>query len=119
MSLILACMLLVAYDGDTPRCDGQLLRDMGSGAPFISGFDTPELSQPKCQQELELARAAKARYQELLDTGVTVLDSGERDRYGRPLVSVRLRDGRFAGDILIAEGHARPWFPNVEHDWCG
>lgn len=117
MTLILACAFLIAYDGDTPRCDGILLRDMGSGVPFVSGFDTPELARPKCQQERELAYAAKARYQELLDLGVTVYDSGKRDKYGRPLVSVRLHDGRFAGDILIAEGHAVPW-PN-EKDWCG
>ncbi len=116
MTLILACLALLAVDGDTLRCDGINMRDMGSGSPGVSGFDAPELTKPKCQQELELARAAKARYQELLDSGVTVYDSGKRDRYGRPLVSVLLKDGRYAGDVLIAEGHAVPW-PN-EMDWC-
>lgn len=95
------------------------MRDMGSGAPFVSGYDTPELRQPKCQQELELARAAKARMQELLDLpGTYVVASGKKS-WGRPLVWVRLADGTAAGDVLISEGHAVLWSPEYEADWCG
>jgi endonuclease YncB( thermonuclease family) len=119
VSLILACAMLLAVDGDTIKCDGVNMRDMGPGAPFVSGYDTPELTRPKCQQELELGRAAKARMQELLDQpGVRVVDSGKRDRYGRPLVWVRLGSGRTAGEVLIREGLAVRWTPDYEARWC-
>ncbi len=120
-AVLLMCASLVAVDGDSVKCDGVNMRAMGPGAPHVSGFDTPEMNRPKCQQELELARAAKARMQELLETsGVKVWDSGEIDtpRYKRPLVWVELPDGRTAGEILIAEGHARIWTPGYKADWC-
>jgi endonuclease YncB( thermonuclease family) len=115
------CASLVAYDGDSIYCDGVLMRAMGDGAPQVSGFDTPEINRPKCQQELELARAAKGRMQELLDTpGVKVFDSGEIDnpRYKRPLVWIVLPDGRTAGSILIEEELAAVWTPGYRADWC-
>lgn len=66
--ILLICAVLLAVDGDTIKCDGVNMRDMGDGQPFVSGYDTPEIFRPKCQQELELGRAAKARMQELLET---------------------------------------------------
>ncbi|RYD46621.1 MAG: thermonuclease family protein, partial [Verrucomicrobiaceae bacterium] len=93
---LLVCAALLAVDGDTIKCDGVNMRDMGDGKPFVSGYDTAEISKPKCQEELELGRAATAAMSELLP-GASVYDSGKRDRYGRPLVSVRLSDGRSVG----------------------
>lgn len=116
--IILACAVLAAVDGDTVKCDGVNMRIMGDGAPYESGIDTPEL-RGKCQQEVELARAAKGRLEELLETsGAQVIDSGERDRWKRPLVWVRMPDGRTAGAILLEEGHARIWTPGYQADWC-
>ena len=37
------CLTLMAVDGDTVKCNEQNLRDMGDGAPFVSGFDAPEI----------------------------------------------------------------------------
>ncbi|WP_297833934.1 thermonuclease family protein [uncultured Roseibium sp.] len=119
ISTILNCSQLLAVDGDTIKCDGENMRDMGDGKPFVSGYDTPEIRRPKCQQELELARAAKARMQELLMTpGVQVRDYGKTDRYKRPLVWVILSNGRSDGSVLIAEGLARVWMPGYEAYWC-
>ncbi len=116
---LLTCSTLTAVDGDTIKCDGVNMRAMGDGAPNSSGFDTPEIYSPKCQQELELGRAAKVRMQELLDqAGVKVKDSGERDRYERPLVWVVLPNGPTAGSVLVSEGHARVWRPGYRADWC-
>ena len=42
---IITCAALMAVDGDTIKCDGQNMRPMGDGAPYVSGFDTPELSR--------------------------------------------------------------------------
>lgn len=114
---LLVCVSLLAVDGDTIKCDGVNMRDMGDGAPNVSGYDTPETYKPKCQEELELGRAAKAAMAGMLE-GAQVYDSGKRDRYKRPLVSVRLPDGRAIGSVLIEEGLAARWTPGYDPQWC-
>lgn len=47
-----------------------------------------------------------------------VIDSGEVDTYGRPLLWVQLEDGRSAGSVLMAEGLAVEWRPGKSVDWC-
>lgn len=57
--------------------------------------------------------------QELLSQpGVKVFDSGEQDRYERPLVWVVLPDGKRAGSVLISEGLAKVWTPGYVAEWC-
>lgn len=116
----LACLELYATDGDSITCDGTNMRDMGDGAPDVSGYDTPEIFKPKCEQELALGQIAMARMNQLLaNKGVKVIDSGEFDRFDRPLVWVKLADGRSIGSILIKEGLARRWTPDYKPAWCG
>lgn len=77
---LLSCSSLIAVDGDSNGCDGVSMRDMGDGAPFVSGYDTPEIWSNQCLQELELARKAKARMAEALATpGVQVFRSKSTD----------------------------------------
>mgnify|MGYP003642134196 CR=1 FL=1 len=93
---LMTCAVLLAVDGDTVKCDGQNLRPMGDGAPFVSGFDAPEIGRfADCPEEHRL------------------------DRFGRPLVALRLPDGRTLGSILIAEGLAVEWTPDYRARWCG
>lgn len=67
MSGLVICGSLTAVDGDTVRCDGQLMRLLGEGVPYISGIDTPEIGiHVKCLKERKLALIAKGRLQELL-----------------------------------------------------
>lgn len=117
---LMVCVALSAVDGDTVKCDGQNLRDMGDGAPFESGYDTPEVGRnAECTQEAAMGERAKSRMAELLQTpGLTVEDSGEVDRFGRPLVVLRLPDGRSIGSLLIAERLAVEWRPGKDFDWC-
>lgn len=119
---LILCASLTAVDGDTVRCDGELLRPMGNGAPFVSGFDAPELFGPKdCPEELPLARAARDRMAEFLTVeGLTIEDSGEVDatQTHRPLVVLRLPDGSTVGQRLVEEGHARIWSPGYVATWC-
>lgn len=115
----LQCHSLSAVDGDTIKCDGQNMRDMGDGAPFVSGYDTPETHHAKCDHELALGRQATARLKQLLRApGIAVVASGQVDRYDRPLVWVLLPDGRSVGSVLIAEGLARRWTPHYRAAWC-
>jgi micrococcal nuclease len=78
-----------------PIGDGVNLSDMDEGAPNVSGYDAAEVRNALCQDELELGRAATARMAELLETeGLQIIHSGQRDRYGRPLVSALLSEAR-------------------------
>ena len=93
--------------------------DHGPGSPNKSGVDAPEIGNAKCAKERLLGEQAKIRLDELLrQPGTRIDDSGVRDRYGRPLVWVRLRNGRTAGETLLAEGYASRWQPGRRIDWC-
>lgn len=121
MGALILCASLAAVDGDTVRCDGRLMRAIGDGSPFVSGFDTPEIGgRARCAAERTAGIAARDRMAELISTpGLTIEDSGAVDRYGRALVALRLPDGRTIGSVLIAEGLARVWVPGYRADWCG
>jgi micrococcal nuclease len=43
-------------------------------------------------------------------------DSRRRDRYGRTLATTSVND-RDAGEVMIAEGLARPW-DSKRQSWC-
>ena len=110
---LILCATLTAVDGDTLRCDGELLRILGDGAPYVSGVDAPETRGNDCRAEAMLGQLAKNRLQELIETpGLEVQDSGEHDPFDRRLVRLRLPDGRTAGQILIEEGLAVEWTPD-------
>jgi micrococcal nuclease len=96
------------------------MRHIGDGAPFVSGYDTPEIRNSKCAVEKALGQQAKKRMAQLLNIpGLKIYDSGEDDgRYRRPLVWVVLPDGRSVGSVLIGEGLARRWTPEYEANWC-
>jgi len=114
------CADLRIVDGDTIKCDGQHMRLLGDGEPFVSGVDAPETgSQAKCEQEKMLGQAAKKRLQQLIKTpGLRIENSQSVDRSGRPLVRLRLPDGRTAETIMIQEGYAVVWTPGYERIWC-
>jgi endonuclease YncB( thermonuclease family) len=117
----IACADLRVVDGDTIKCDGQNMRLLGDGEPFVSGIDAPETSRAKCDQERKLGNEAKQRLSQLLKTpGIKIEDSGARDttQQKRPLVRLRLPDGRFAETIMIQEGYAVVWTPGYKRMWC-
>ena len=120
---VISCLQLSAVDGDTIKCDGQNMRLIGDGVPFKTGIDTPETGgRAKCERERMLGNEAKTRLAELLrDPGVRIEDTGFRDKTSsrRPLVRVRLSDGRLAENVLLTEGYAVIWRPKVKRPWCG
>nr|WP_221960717.1 hypothetical protein [Rhizobium laguerreae] len=44
---LIICASLSVVDGDTAKCDGQNMRLLGEGVPFVSGIDTPEIGARK------------------------------------------------------------------------
>ncbi|MBX3531224.1 MAG: thermonuclease family protein [Rhizobiaceae bacterium] len=116
---VIACISLVAIDGDSISCDGVAMQDVGPGEPNVSGYAAPDLVLPACAREELWGSQAKVILQDLLDApGTVVEDSGERDRYGLPLVRVKLADGRTAGEELIRLRYAVAWKPGETFAWC-
>lgn len=97
-----------AVDGDTLRCGAERVR--------LVGLDTPEM-QGRCPAESRLARRAQARLAALAADGVTLQPEG-RDRYDRLLAVVRDRAGRDLASIMIREGLARPYGGGRRAGWC-
>jgi endonuclease YncB( thermonuclease family) len=119
---LIICASLTVVDGDTVNCDGQNMRLLGEGVPFVSGIDTPEIgSHAKCIKERKLALIAKGRLKELLaEKGLRVMFSGTVDRTQthRPLVNIYRANGDEIGKTLLQEGFARTWSPKRRNDWC-
>ncbi|MEM8725991.1 MAG: thermonuclease family protein [Pseudomonadota bacterium] len=99
-------------DGDTIWYRGDTIR--------IADIDTPEISNPRCDNEARLGQRATSKLQGLLNEAPFSLEplaSGPgQDRYGRTL-RVVTRDGESLGSVLVSAGLAERWGgPRV--DWC-
>ena len=91
----------------TRHTDGDTLWLSGIGKVRLIGVDTPEVyGQVEC-----FGRRASAFVERLLPLGSRVsyrLGVESRDRYGRALAYVYLRDGRLLNLLLVERGLAQP-----------
>ena len=100
----------------TKHADGDTLWLSGIGKVRLIGMDTPEVyGEAEC-----FGREASAFVERTVPLGAEVryrLGVEERDRYGRALAYVWLRDGRLLNRLLVARGYAQPLTipPNVEY----
>jgi micrococcal nuclease len=96
--------------------DGDTVRLSRLGRVRFIGVDTPEVfGGVEC-----FGREASAYTKRVLRPGTRVryrLGVEPRDRYGRALAYVWLRDGRFFNGMLVEAGYAQPLTipPNVEY----
>jgi micrococcal nuclease len=85
--------------------DGDTVHIEGLGSSRLIGVDTPEVyGDDECY-----GHAASAYTTRLLPAGTPVqfeLGQEPRDRYGRALVYLWLRDGRSVNALLVADGYA-------------
>jgi micrococcal nuclease len=101
----------------TKHTDGDTLWLSGVGKVRLIGVDTPEVyGGVECY-----GREASAFVERTLPLGSEVryqLGVDDRDRYGRALAYVWLRDGRLLNRLLAARGYAQPLTvpPNVEYE---
>jgi micrococcal nuclease len=102
----------------TKHTDGDTLWLSGIGKVRLIGVDTPEVygGEVEC-----FGHEASAFVERTLPLGSDVryrLGVEERDRYGRALAYVWLRDGRFLNRLLVSRGYAQPLTvpPNVEYE---
>ncbi|MDQ6982261.1 MAG: thermonuclease family protein [Mariprofundus sp.] len=88
--------------------DGDTFRTRGGERIRLLGINTPEVGHDK-QPEQPYAKQAKLRLIQLI-MGKSVqlrLDKEKRDKYGRTLAHIYLRDGRWINNIMVAEGLAQ------------
>lgn len=98
-------------DGDTLWLSGVNMR--------LKDFDTPESHTNICGSftEIDLARAATDRLQDLLNANLWQIETFGIDGTGDRRLATIMIDGEDVGDILIREGLARRW-PDGEEFWC-
>lgn len=86
-------------DGDTI-----VVRPASTDQPIrvrIAGIDAPELKQP-------YGKEARRRAMRLLRAGVLHIETSRKDKYGRPLADIMLRDGDDFAARMVASGAA--WY---------
>jgi micrococcal nuclease len=83
----------------------------------LEGIDTPEKGAlAKCMQEGLQAIEATKRLAEILSMHQFAIEATGMDRYGRVLAHFHIGHTT-AGQMLVAEGLARPWRGHREK-WC-
>src|SRR5262245_16537052 len=92
--------------------DGDTFQDMTSGERFrLENIDTPETGpRAHCSAERELGDRATQEARVLIAGAhqIDVRRTGRLDRYDR-VIAFFVVDGRDLGELMIAQGLARPW----------
>jgi len=113
-------------DGDTVAFEAKFLP-----APLkpelsirVLGVDTPEKGhRASCEKEATAAIAASKFTKDLLTnaykTGQKVLvEIQKHDKYGGRVLGDVIINGQRLSELLIANGHARPYFGEKKVSWC-
>lgn len=100
--------------------DGDTFEDLETGERYrLENIDTPETGgRARCTAERQLGDRATRQARALI-TSANSLDvrrTGRVDRYDRIIAFIEI-DGRDLGELLIADGLARPWRGRRE-PWC-
>ena len=108
--------VLDIIDGDTIR-----IASLAPGETIdarLDGYDTPEVTDPGCAEELALGQTASRRLQIILHDARRI-DSQQQgiDQYRRVLLRLTV-DGRDLADIMVSEGLAARYSGGPRIDWC-
>lgn len=95
--------------------DGDTFRTRGGEKVRLLGINSPEIAHGKQAAQL-YSEQAKRQLKALLSNQLVQLrlDREKRDKYGRTLAQVYLRDGRWVNEIMVREGlaHVYTFAPN-------
>lgn len=109
-------------DGDTVAFEAKFLP-----APLkpelsirVLGVDTPEKGhRASCPKEAEAALKASAFTKDAIKNGKKVQILIEKhDKFGGRVLGDVIIDGKKLSELLIANGHARPYFGEKKVSWC-
>jgi micrococcal nuclease len=85
----------------------------------LLGYDSPEVTRPRCAAEFAAGQRATARLGALVASGsVTTVSFEGQDRYGRDLAWISI-GGRDVATHMLASPWALPYSGKRRPDWCG
>jgi len=108
--------IVKVYDGDTCTILFKWKKQNIKTSCRIVGIDTPEL-RTKNKKEKELGYKAKEFLENLILEKVLKVKFGKDGKFGRPLVEIFLHNGQSISDIMISNGHAKPYFGGTKEKW--
>ena len=106
---------LYCYDGDTCYVTYKGKNDKVR----LLGLDTPEISNPKCEQEYALGIDARNFVNNLISEGVSIKFKTEynRDFFGR-ILSYIVVDGENVSKKMVSNGLGVIYDRSNKKDWC-
>ena len=106
---------LYCYDGDTCYVTYKGKNDKVR----LLGLDTPEISNPKCEQEYALGIDARNFVNNLISEGVSIKFKTEynRDFFGR-ILSYIIVDGENVSQKMVSNGLGVVYDRSNKKDWC-
>ena len=106
---------LYCYDGDTCYVTYKGKNDKVR----LLGLDTPEISNPKCEQEYALGIDARNFVNNLISEGVSIKFKTEynRDFFGR-ILSYIVVDGENVSKKMVSNGLGVIYDRGNKKDWC-
>ena len=106
---------LFCYDGDT--C--YVTVDNENTKIRLLELDTPEISKPKCDQELQLGLKARDYLNSLIMNASSIEFKTEykKDYFGR-LLSYLIIDGEDVSAKIVSSDLGVVYDRNNKHDWC-
>ena len=97
------------YDGDTIKIVFEFKKEMIKYSARIYGIDTPEI-RTRDADEKKRGYEARDFLRELILDKVVKVDLLKFDKYGRLLATVYTERGDNVVEIMIKEGHGKPYF---------
>lgn len=113
--------VLAILDGDTIKARAHMWLDQSIEVSVrIRGIDAPELREPRCTHEKELAQTAKDEVISLIGGETITLYNIGHDKYsGRIVAQVLTAANVDIGKYLIKRGYAKPWEGHGKKpEWC-
>jgi endonuclease YncB( thermonuclease family) len=113
-------------DGDTVEFDAPFMPDPLPKKLSIRvlGVDTPEKGfRAQCPKEAEAALKASQFTKDTLNKAYqtnqqVLIELKEHDKYGGRVLGDVIINGQKLSAMLIANGHARPYFGEKKSSWC-
>lgn len=86
----------------------------------VLGVDTPEKApRAACDKEAKAAAAASEfTKQAVKNAKTTQIELKSHDKYGGRVLGDVILDGKRLSDMLIENGHARPYKGDKKESWC-
>jgi endonuclease YncB( thermonuclease family) len=86
----------------------------------VLGVDTPEKApRALCEKEELAAIAASSFTKKMVAEAKTVqIEIKEHDKYGGRVLGDVFLDGKRLSQLLIENGHARPYYGEKKQSWC-